>query len=256
MDDTEAEDTHIEELDTETQMDATSGRESPIIAQTQKTIDRERQRTKSCSKRGRGCATKRGCNRSSSRSVSPESQCGRAARGWTVSPASNTTTLRSRSRSPPLPPETPVTNRERGRAGRNTATDSAKNAINAARENRARSSTRSRSRSPGENPGTPADPDRGTSADSSSTLKRGRKKSSVIWNHMTQKMVNKVVVTFCNHCPLNWVLSGSTSTALQHLRTIHSDKITEAEESQLNSGSEPTPRDAKTPKRQFNPMQI
>ena len=42
MDDTEAEDTHIEELNTETQMDATSGRESPIIAQTQKTIDRER----------------------------------------------------------------------------------------------------------------------------------------------------------------------------------------------------------------------
>ena len=64
-------------------------------------------------------------------------------------------------------------------------------------------------------------------------------------------MVNKVVITFCNHCPLNWALSGSTSTALQHLRTIHSDKITEAEESQLNSGSEPTPRDAKTPKRQF-----
>ena len=196
MDDTEAEDTHIEELDTETQMDATSGRESPIIAQTQKTIDRERQRTKSCSKRGRGRAAKRGRNRSSSRSVSPERQCGRAARGWTVSPASNTTTSRSRSRSPPPPPETPVTNRERGRAGRNAATDAATNAINAARENRARSSTRSRSRSPGENPGTPADPGRGTSADPSSTPKRGRKKTSVIWNHMTQKTVNKVVVNF------------------------------------------------------------
>ena len=34
------EDTHTEDLDTETQMDATSGRESPVIAQTQKTIDR------------------------------------------------------------------------------------------------------------------------------------------------------------------------------------------------------------------------
>ena len=52
------EDTHTEDLDTETQMDATSGRESPVIAQTQKTIDRKRQRTESRSKRGR--AEKRG----------------------------------------------------------------------------------------------------------------------------------------------------------------------------------------------------
>ena len=240
MDDTETEDTHIEELNTETQMDATSGRESPIIAQTQKTIDRERQRTKSCSKRGRGRAANRGHNPSSSRSVSPERQCGRAGRSWTVSAASNTTSSRNRSRSPPLPPQTPVANRERGRAGRNAATDAATNAINASRENRARSPTRSRSRSPGENPGTPTGPGRGTSADPSSTPKRGRKKTSVIWNHMSQKMVNKVVVTFCNHCPLNWVLSGSTSTALQLLRQIHCDKITEAEENQLNSVSEPS----------------
>ena len=67
---------------------------------------------------------------------------------------------------------------------------------------------------------------------------------------MRQKKVNNIVITFCNHCSLNWALSGSTSTALQHLRIIHSDKITEAEESQLNSGSEPTQFGAKTPKRQ------
>ena len=131
------EDTHTEDLDTETQMDATSGRESPVIAQTQKTIDRESQRTKS--RRKRGGAEKRGRNPSSSKSVSPERPRGRADRSWRVSAATNTTSSTSRSRSPP--PETPVTDRERGRAGRNAATDAATNAINAARENRARFSS-------------------------------------------------------------------------------------------------------------------
>ena len=104
------------------------------------------------------------------------------------------------------------------------------NALNASRENRGRSSTRSptrsRSGSPGENPGTPGDPDRGPPADPSSTPRpRGRKKTSFIWNHIRQNKVSNVVVTFCNHCSSNWTLSGSTSTALQHLRTAHSDKI-------------------------------
>ena len=54
MEDIEAEDTpNTEELDNETQMEPTSGCESPIIAQTQKTIQRERER--SCT-RGRRAA--------------------------------------------------------------------------------------------------------------------------------------------------------------------------------------------------------
>ena len=234
----QTEDTDTEDLDTETQMDATSGCESPVLPQSQKTLDRESQRTKS--RRKRGGAEKRGRNPSSSKSVSPE-----RPRGWRVSAATNTTSLTSRS-----PPETPVTNRERGRAGRNAATDAARNAVNAARANRARfssgnqsrSPTRSRSRSPGEIPGTSVP---------SSTPTRGRKKTSVIWNHCKQKQVNNVMITYCNHCSSSWILSGSTSTALQHFKTIHSEKITEAEESQMNSGSEPTLHGAKTPNRQF-----
>ena len=111
------------------------------------------------------------------------------------------------------------------------------NALNASRENRGRSSTssptRSRSGSSGENPGTPGDPgdpDRGPPADLVSTPRqRGRKRWSMIWNHMRQKKVRKgnrtVVLTCCNYCSSNWALSSSTSTALHHLKREHSDKI-------------------------------
>ena len=60
MDDLE--DIQTENLDSETQMDATNGRESPVIAQTQKTIDRESQRSKSHgvnTRRKRGAAEKK-----------------------------------------------------------------------------------------------------------------------------------------------------------------------------------------------------
>ena len=63
------------------------------------------------------------------------------------------------------------------------------------------------------------------------------KKSSIIWNHFSQKMVDNTKITFCNHCPSNWNLSGSTSTALQHLRSNHPDCFTEAEEDHLNSAN-------------------
>ena len=108
------------------------------------------------------------------------------------------------------------------------------NALHVSRENRGRSSTssptRSRSGSSGENPGTPGDQDRGPPADPSSTPRqRGRKRWSMIWNHMRQKKVRKgnrtVVLTCCNYCPSNWALSSSTSTALHHLKREHSDKI-------------------------------
>ena len=51
---------------------------------------------------------------------------------------------------------------------------------------------------------------------------RRRTKSSIIWNHCTQRMVNNVKITFCNHCSCYWHLSGSTTVALQHLRKVHS----------------------------------
>ena len=69
--------------DNDTQMDPTNGRESPVIAQTQKTIDRESQRSKSRgvnTRRKRGAAEKRGLNPSSSQSVSPERPPSRTSR--------------------------------------------------------------------------------------------------------------------------------------------------------------------------------
>ena len=236
MDDTDA--ILSEDLDTDTQMDPTNGRGSPVIAQTPQTKARESERSK---KRGTIPARKRGVGRcgrvnadtrsrnSGSRSPPPQRPVDERV------PAATSSTSRSRSRSPP--PETPVADSQRGRErvdrsqraeARSATLDAATNALNRARENRARSPTRSRS--PSENPSsTPA-----------TVESRGRKKSSIIWNHCTQKTVNNVKVTYCSHCSSSWTLSGSTSTALQHLRTIHADFITEAEENQLNSVSEPS----------------
>ena len=65
--DFEAEDTpNTEELDNETQMEPNNGCESPVIAQTQKTIQRERERSGIRSRRAA-----RGRNPSTSASVSP-----------------------------------------------------------------------------------------------------------------------------------------------------------------------------------------
>ena len=148
-------------------------------------------------------------------------------------------------------PEAPVTNRERSRGSRQATIDSATHALDAANRNRSRSSTRSRSptRSRSNSPGG----SQGTSGDqilSPSSRQRGRKKTSLIWNHMGQRQVANVTVTFCSHCTSSWVLSGSTSTALQHLRNSHLDQLTEEEIKSLNSASEPTNSDATTPKRQ------
>ena len=63
-------------------------------------------------------------------------------------------------------------------------------------------------------------------------------------------VVDNTTITFCNHCDCNWNLSGSTSTALQHLRSNHQDCLTEAEEHQLFSDNEPTAFGAIIPKRQ------
>ena len=76
------------------------------------------------------------------------------------------------------------------------------------------------------------------------------KRKSIIWNHCRQSVVNKVTITYCNHCGSHWSISGSTSTALQHLRQNHQEFLTDAEVHQLFSDNEPTAFDAKAPKRQ------
>ena len=94
-------------------------------------------------------------------------------------------------------------------------------ATDAARENRG---TGTGSRSPSGNPSSPPPPA------AAAVESRGRKKKSIIWNHCTQRMVNNTRLTFCNHCSAHWNISGSTSAALQHLRSNHPDCFTEAEE--------------------------
>ena len=52
--------------------------------------------------------------------------------------------------------------------------------------------------------------------------KKGRTKTSAIWNHCHQKGK----MTHCNYCSdAKWALSGSTSTALYHLKQKHIDKL-------------------------------
>ena len=59
---------------------------------------------------------------------------------------------------------------------------------------------------------------------------QGRKKSSLVWNHCHLIVDDRgKEVTQCNHCPTNWVLKGSTSTALYHIKHTHRDKLSEAD---------------------------
>ena len=264
---------NTEDIDNETQMEPNDGSESPVIAQTQMTRQRELERTEM-----RGRRVTRGRNSSPSASVSSITTRVRATRTSTrsVSGASDLNTTRGRSRSPlsqqsqatPPPetqpaaePETTLNTRERNRAGINATIQAATNVLHAARANRARSSTRSRSptrsrsNSPGENVGTAnatstQDDEGEPNATPSARIKRGRKKTSVIWGHAYQKMVGHQQITYCKHCAATWHLMGSTSTALQHLRTAHRDKVTPEEDRKLNSVNEPTTSDSITPKRQ------
>ena len=194
---------NTEDIDNETQMEPNNGCESPVIAQTQKTRQREMERSVI---RGRRAA--RGRNTSPSASVSSITTRVRATRTSTrsVSGASDINTTTGRSRSPlsqqsqatpppetqPAAPGSTINNRERNRAGINATVEAARNDLHAARENRARSytrsrsPTRSRSNSPGENVGTPnrtsTPDDQGDPNSTPSAMnKRGRKKTSIIW---------------------------------------------------------------------------
>ena len=69
-----------------------------------------------------------------------------------------------------------------------------------------------------------------------------------MWNHCHQ---TDTKYTYCNHCPTKFVLNGSTSTALYHIKTHHRDKLSEAEKLQLQTGGLTSP-DASLPKRSTN----
>ena len=61
------------------------------------------------------------------------------------------------------------------------------------------------------------------------TAEKHARKTSVIWQHMSQKEVNGRKQTICKYCGVNWFLGGSTSNALRHLKVNHSDRLTECD---------------------------
>ena len=87
-----------------------------------------------------------------------------------------------------------------------------------------------------------------------SANRKGRKKSSFIWNHCSQKLSSDgKIVTYCNYCDdTQWVLGGSTSTALYHIKSRHLEKLTNAElmnVTQKTQGTQQTSPSSKLPVR-------
>ena len=105
------------------------------------------------------------------------------------------------------------------------------------------SSSRSRSRSPSPS----------SSPNVNAAKKKGRKKSSAVWNHCHQELIGGQTVTFCNHCDnTRWILGGSTSTALYHIKQHHIEKLTADELISINQkaqGTEQTSPSSKLPAR-------
>ena len=101
--------------------------------------------------------------------------------------------------------------------------------------------------------------ERDASSDSSSSpprspaKKKGRKKNSPVWNHCHTKEIGGKTVTFCNYCVnTHWILGGSTSTALYHIKQHHIDKLTPDELFSVNQkakGTEQTSPSSKLPAR-------
>ena len=70
-------------------------------------------------------------------------------------------------------------------------------------------------------------PSPATSPNVNASKKKGCKKSSAVWNHCNQKTIEGKIVTYCNYCEnTSWILAGSTSTALYHIKQHHVDKLT------------------------------
>ena len=71
--------------------------------------------------------------------------------------------------------------------------------------------------------------------------KKGCKKSSTVWNHCYQKTIDGKTVTYCNYCVNQyWILGGSTSTALYHIKQHHGDKLTAEELSSFTKKTQGT----------------
>ena len=143
-------------------------------------------------------------------------------------------------------------NREHGRGhgmrGRNASVRGAQDALRRSRQNRAEpgeaSTSRSRSRSP--------DPDDPPSSreQTPTTTPRGRRRTSLIWKHCkSEKAPGGKEKTVCNYCPKSWELNSSTSTALQHLKAQHLDKIADADIESFHRSDDPTSPDASRPSR-------
>ena len=63
-----------------------------------------------------------------------------------------------------------------------------------------------------------------------------RQKTSLVWSHCTKiTRHDGSVVGKCNYCGTEWLLRGSTATALQHLKCHHSEKFS-AEERRIIYG--------------------
>ena len=63
-----------------------------------------------------------------------------------------------------------------------------------------------------------------------------RQRTSLVWSHCTEiTRHDDTVVGKCNYCGTEWLLSGSTATALQHLKCRHSEKFS-AEERRIIYG--------------------
>lgn len=99
------------------------------------------------------------------------------------------------------------------------------------------------------------DRDGSSSSDSSRSppKKKGRTKTSPIWKHCHQKEIKNRTMTICNYCPdAKWSLSGSTSSALYHLKQKHIDKLSAEDLLTINlraKGTEETSPSSKLPAR-------
>ena len=72
--------------------------------------------------------------------------------------------------------------------------------------------------------------------------KKGRKKTSIVWKHCTKKNIRGKDVTTCNYCPNSaWTLSGSTSSALYHIKTHHLGKLSHEELFKTKGNEQTTP---------------
>ena len=201
---------------------SSDGSGSPVIAQTPQTLARDKERIKkrgAIGNRSQGVRRKLRLDHSRSRSRSP-----------TPTPVAATSSGRNRR----------AQGRQQRAEAQIDALHTAQASLNTIRESRATTddSVTSPETTSERPPAVTQQP-------------KERVKKSPIWKHCKRIVGdNNVVIVACNYCKSQYRLSGSTSTALQHIRSHHQDKMTEQEKLELNR-NEHTTFDSKTPKRQI-----